>query len=177
MSARLRNHSDTSAVRSREGRSWGMGTPRADDSNDGNSVVGKKKARRQAVLVRPVVRPRPPQWRLADDGPTPARREARPAPRIVGYRSSLPREHISAADFMRGQRFQRPQQAGMVPVATPLCDAGLEQLLGVSGTGQRQVEAACTLKRQVEILLMQANPETRIKGALDHAFADRKIVV
>src|SRR6201986_3027471 len=58
----------------------------------------------------------------------------------------------------------------MIPRLAAMRDAGVEQLLRGRGRGQGDAERAGAVERQVEILLMQLDPEAWFEITLYHAF-------
>ena len=59
----------------------------------------------------------------------------------------------------------------MVELVPALRSTGLHQLRGVGRLRQRHVHRLGTLQRQVQVLLVQRDAETRVEGPLDHALA------
>src|SRR5215203_3030412 len=81
------------------------------------------------------------------------------------------RSALRASDLVVGQNLQDPDQGRVVPSGAALCDAGVEQLLGGCGVGQRDADLTRARQRKIEVLLVQLDAEARIEGALDHALA------
>ena len=59
----------------------------------------------------------------------------------------------------------------MVHVLQAIGGAGAHQLRRVGGLRQRHAPRPRAGQRQAQVLLVQADAETRVEGALDHAFA------
>ena len=66
---------------------------------------------------------------------------------------------------------QALDQRRVVPASAADGRTGAEHLLGVGGVGQVQAQLAGAAQGQVEVLLVQADAEARVEGALDHALA------
>src|SRR5260221_7369095 len=74
-------------------------------------------------------------------------------------------------DLVAGHHLQHFHHAGMIPGGAAMCRRRVEQLLTGGGVGQREMERPCLREREVQILLMQLNAETRLEVALDHPLA------
>ena len=59
----------------------------------------------------------------------------------------------------------------MVPFRAAVGGAGVEELLSGRGVGERDAERSCAREHEVQILLVQLDPEARVECALDHALA------
>ena len=75
------------------------------------------------------------------------------------------------ADFVAGEPLEYAHHAGVVPGRAAGSDRGVEQLLTGRRIRQADAETARSLQREVQVLLMQRDAETRIKIALDDPLA------
>ena len=75
------------------------------------------------------------------------------------------------ADFVASETFEHASHAGMVPPSTPCRHRRVEEFLARGRIRQADAERARTLQREVQILLMEGDPEAGLEIALDHAFA------
>src|SRR5207253_9790370 len=65
------------------------------------------------------------------------------------------------AERVPGHMLERAHQAGMIPFGAAEHAAHIEQLLARGGIGQAHAELACGGERQVEVLLVQFDAESR----------------
>src|SRR3546814_7868389 len=92
--------------------------------------------------------------------------------RLPSRASPLPQGEVSVvANREIRHVLQSLDQRRVIPVAAADGRAGAEHLLGVGGVGQVDVQLLGALQGQVQVLLVQADAEARIEGALDHALA------
>ena len=69
------------------------------------------------------------------------------------------------------QRLERLHQSGVIRLIMPQRSARIHKLRGTCGLWQRHAQRSRTLQREVQIFLVQRNPESRVECALDHALA------
>src|SRR5580704_5963579 len=74
-------------------------------------------------------------------------------------------------DLLICQFFQHLNQARMIPSASAGSNGGVEKLLACGCVGQRHVEFARSLERQIQILSVQFDPESRFEVSLNHALS------
>src|SRR6266545_2530415 len=86
--------------------------------------------------------------------------------RVIGLSTSRAFGH-----FVLREELQRLHQAGMVPPRAAARDTRAEELLRARRVGEREPERARARQREVEILLVQLDPEAGLKRPLDHPFA------
>ena len=75
------------------------------------------------------------------------------------------------AYFVVSEPLEHARHARMIPGRATRGGGGVEQLLTGGCIRQADAERARALEREVQVLLMQRNPEAWLEIALDHAFA------